>query len=57
MYKTRYPEITFSQVTKGVWRIFTQWEEEDHPSAVGPCYASKIELLCDVDRYAKECGL
>ena len=57
MYKTAYPEITYSQVVKGTWRIFTQWEEEDHPSAVGKFYASRIELLCDLERYAKECGL
>lgn len=57
MYKTSYKELTYSQITKGVWRIFSQWEEEDHSSAVGKLYASKIELLCDIDRYAKECGL
>ncbi len=56
-FKTSYKELTFAQIEKGTWRIFSQWEGETHPSAVGKLYASKIELLCDIDRYARECGL
>ena len=57
MHKTAYKELTYSQIEKGVWRIFSQWEEEDRPGAIGKCYASKVELLCDLTRVASECGL
>ena len=55
--KTRYPELTFREIEKGLWRIFSQFEGETKPGCVGPHYHSKKELLADLDRYAKECGL
>jgi len=57
IYKTRYPELTFREIEKDLWRIFSQFEGDKSPGCVGPHYHSKLELLSDLDRYAKECGL
>lgn len=57
IYKTQFPELTFSEIEKGIWRVFSQWEGETKRSAVGPIFRSKIELLCSLPAYAKECGL
>ena len=56
VYKTRFEGLTYTKLAPGLWRFM--WGDEDNkPAVVGPMYHSKMELLCDVDRYAKEWGL
>jgi hypothetical protein len=57
MHKTSFEELTYANICPGTWRIFAKWDKEDNCRAVGPQYATKIELLCDLQRFAKECGL
>ena len=57
LHSTRYPELKYGLVCPGTWRIFSKWEGETEYGAVGPQYPTKTELLCDIDRYAKGCGL
>jgi hypothetical protein len=57
LHSTRYPELKYGLVCPGTWRIFSKWEGETEYGAVGPQYPTKTELLCDLDRYAKGCGL
>jgi hypothetical protein len=49
--KTRFDEIRFHQPFPGVWR-FVDAEDRD----VGPQYATRAELLADLERYAAEYG-
>jgi hypothetical protein len=44
--KTRYPELDYRQDAPGTWRIV------NGGASVGPHYASKAELLADLERYA-----
>jgi hypothetical protein len=46
--KTRFAELGYEQHAPGLWRIMSL----DTPAAVGPHYASKAELLADLERYA-----
>ena len=46
---TRYPDLGYME-HGGVWRIVTT----EDGAAVGPQYATKAELLADLDRYAAE---
>jgi hypothetical protein len=55
-HKTSFPELTYAKIEPGLWRIFSQWDGEKEAHATGKFYATQIELLCDIDRYAKECG-
>ena len=48
---TRYAELGYRQDGPRLWRIYA---ETGH--AIGPCYASKAELLADLDRYAHDYG-
>ncbi len=48
MSRTRFPQLGFRQDAPGVWRIVAV---EDNAS-VGPHYASKAELLGDLERFA-----
>jgi len=69
---TRYTELAFGKQSPGLWRIFARetydaagpgheyygrkpdpWETARH---VGADYATKAELLADLDRYAKFYG-
>lgn len=52
MSKTRFAELGFEQVDKGLWR-FVCTESGRH---CGPQYASKAELLADLERYAASYG-
>jgi hypothetical protein len=54
--RTRFPELDYAQICRGCWSFFNV-DETGYRSKVGPHYATKIELLCDLDRYAKEFGL
>lgn len=48
--KTRFDNLTYANVQRGVWSFF-------HEGArVGPPYASKEELLADLSRYAADFG-
>ena len=49
--KTRFDELRFHQPFPGVWR-FVDAEDRD----VGPQYATRAELLADLERYAAEYG-
>lgn len=53
IFKTRFPELGFAKCGKNDWRFVATegW------TTVGPYYASKVELLCDLDRYAREYGV
>ena len=48
--KTRYPELMYRQAFPGVWRFVGDGCD------IGPHYASKSELLADLDRFAAEYG-
>jgi hypothetical protein len=51
-YRTRFPELDYQMQGRGNWRVI----DNDGGHAVGPSYASKIELLADLPRYAREYG-
>lgn len=50
-YKTRFKELIYRNMGDH-WRIF----DVDGDAAVGPQFHSRIELLCDLERYAKFFG-
>lgn len=47
---TRFPELGYRMDGPGLWRIY----DTDTESAVGPQYATKAELLADLERYARD---
>jgi len=49
---TRYQELGYRNDGQDLWRIYSTDDER----AVGPYYASKAELLADLERYAREYG-
>ena len=49
MRKTRFPELNYDETGKGLWRIM-----DDEGATIGPHYASKSELLADLERYASD---
>jgi len=49
---TRLPELSYEKHAAGLWRIIAT----DTGQAIGPHYASKAELLADLERYAREYG-
>ena len=51
--KTRFPELGFANFGRGLWRIVAL-DESGNPQVVGPQYHSKVELLPDLPRYARE---
>ena len=53
---TRFPELDYANLGKGVWSFFNV-DPDGTRNKVGLHYASKMELLCDLTRYAKEFGL
>jgi hypothetical protein len=55
-HRTRFPELDYANICKGVWSFFNV-DPDGRRNKVGPHYASKVELLCDLERYAKEFGL
>lgn len=50
---TRYQDLGYRQDGPQLWRIY---HTEEPVAAVGPFYASKAELMGDLDRYAREFG-
>lgn len=52
MYKTRFRELGYEHITPGLWRIIAL----DDKKAVGPHYRTRIDLLADLVRYAREYG-
>ena len=46
---TRFPELFYDEAVKGLWRIM-----DADGAVIGPHYASKAELLADLDRYAAD---
>jgi hypothetical protein len=60
LYKTRFSEIGFTMVEPGFWRFVdlsdAQDGNKDRMHAIGVSYATKAELLANVERYAAEYG-
>lgn len=52
---TRYRTLGYRCDGPKTWRIYDT--SDDSPAAVGPFYATKAELLADLDRYAREFGV
>lgn len=56
--KTRYMGLGFYNQEAGLWRVVdihdSLLNSQGVPRTVGPMYASKAELLSDLDRYARE---
>ena len=50
IHPTRYPELGYTRVAPGVWRIV----DTSTSRVVGPTYRTRLELLMDLQRYA--CG-
>lgn len=49
---TRFQELGYRQDGPKLWRIYAT----DGNQAVGPHYATRTELLADLERYAKDYG-
>ena len=49
---TRFPELAYEKHAPNLWRIIAT--DTDQP--IGPHYASKAELLADLERYAHDYG-
>lgn len=49
---TRFSELAYTKTGPALWRIV----DADTGAAIGPLYASKMELLADLPRYAKDYG-
>jgi len=49
---TRFPELAYAQHAPSLWRIIAT----DTNQAVGGFYATKAELLADLERYAIDYG-
>lgn len=57
IHRTRYAGIGFVNVAPGLWRfadIHEGIKADEPPRTVGPEYPSKMELLADLDRYARD---
>jgi hypothetical protein len=52
MTPTRFPELSYTQVTRDLWRIV----DNSTGAAVGPHYKRKGELLLDLPRFARDFG-
>lgn len=50
---TRYPELGYRQDAPGVWRIV----DTDGGKSIGPYYRTRVELLCDLDGFARGRGI
>lgn len=48
---TQFQNLGYAQIDKSLWRIV---DLSDSPACVGPYYKTKIELLCDLNRYATQ---
>ena len=46
---TRFPGLFYDEAAKGLWRIM-----DADGAGIGQLYASKAELLADLDRYAAD---
>jgi len=53
VFKTRFPELGFAKCGRNDWRVVAT----DTGATIGCHYASQIELLADLDRYAREYGV
>lgn len=47
---TRFKELGYEQHARNLWRII----DMDGCRPVGPQYATRMELLADLERYARE---
>lgn len=51
--ETRFKELGFIKMAPDLWRIV----DTETGAVMGPQYKSRSELLCDLERYAREYGL
>ena len=54
-HRTRFAELGYWQVEPGCWS-FVNFDEDGAPNQVGNKYASKMELLSNLEGYAAEFG-
>lgn len=54
--KTDWRPLGYGKQKHGLWRVFDLSGDPVNPSAVGPHYATKKDLLADLERYAEEFG-
>lgn len=52
---TRFAILGYRQDAPGLWRIYDT-SDPRRPAAVGPHYRTKMELLADLPRYARDFG-
>lgn len=52
---TRYPELVLCNL-KGFWQFAAVQGDGSDAAQVGPRYATKMEALADLDRYARFYG-
>jgi hypothetical protein len=55
IHRTRFAELGYWQVEPGCWS-FVNFDEDGTPHQVGNKYASKMELLSNLEGYAAEYG-
>jgi hypothetical protein len=55
VHRTRFAELGYWQVEPGCWS-FVNFDEDGTPHQVGHKYASKMELLFNLEGYAAEFG-
>ncbi len=54
MIRTRYAELAYEERDRYLWRILDTTGE--HAAVIGPYYKSRVELLADLDRFARDFG-
>ena len=55
-YRTRFPELGYCRCGPSEWRFLDLTDPERGPVEVGAVYASRAEILTQVERYASERG-
>lgn len=53
MTQTRYKALALGKIGRE-WSFYDV--SSGNPARVGPVYKTKIEALCDLERYAKDAG-
>jgi len=55
VYETRYDRLGYSNMFPGRWKFIDLTDNgTPYTSSIGPNYHSRMELLSDLDRFAKE---
>lgn len=53
VHRTRFPELGYVKIDNACWQ-FIDLNQPDRMAQVGPHYKTKVELLADLERYARE---